>query len=104
MLTPGFVLHVVGLKRCGCPCHNLRLGVGFVKEGLVLDEHKLDGDGAMDNAHVGLSIPESRRGYSVVSSSNNVSFVEAQQPQSRGSKVANGTFLGGAGGEIEVAM
>ena len=34
---------------------------------------------------------------------SSVSFVEAQEPQSRGSKVANGIVLGGMGGEIEVA-
>ena len=32
-----------------------------------------------------------------------VAFVETQELRSRGSEVINGTFLGGMGGEIEVA-
>lgn len=41
--------------------------------------------------------------YNVAGSHNDVSFVEAQELQSRGSEVVDGTFLGGIGGEIEVA-
>ena len=54
MLVPGFALRVIILKRCNCLCNHLRLGTGLV-ESLVQDEHKEDGGGAIDKAHIGLS-------------------------------------------------
>ena len=41
--------------------------------------------------------------YNVAGGHSGVSFVETQELQSRGGEVVNGTFLGGKGGEIEVA-
>ena len=47
--------------------------------------------------------PADGQRYDVVGGHSGVAFVETQELQSRGSEVINGTFLGGMGGEIEVA-
>ena len=105
-MTPRFALCVVKLKRCDRLCHNLRLGVGLVRECLILDKREENGGGAVDNAYVRLSSPSlaaDGQGYDVAGGHIAVSIVEAQELQSRGSEVTNGTFLGGIGCEIEVA-
>lgn len=48
MLAPGLALPVFELKCWSCVCHNVCLGVGFAKESFAVDEHELDGGGAMD--------------------------------------------------------
>ena len=60
----------------------------------------------MDKADVGLSSPifaaDGQR-YSVAGRDSAAFVIEAQEPQSRSSKVVNCTFLGEICGEIEVA-